>query len=365
MGGEAAAATVLVMAGGTGGHVFPALAVAERLRAGGVEVAWLGSRAGMEARIASAHGFAFHGVAISGLRGRGVASWLAAPWRIGRAVAEARRVLRAVRPSVVLGMGGYAAGPGGIAAWLTRTPLVIHEQNAIPGLTNRLLSRLAGRVLEGFPGSFPRRARALYTGNPVRPEIAALAPPPSRAADAGAGAMRLLVLGGSQGARALNEVVPATLAVLGPRLRLEVRHQAGERNVEATTLCYRCHGLAVTPLAFIDDMAASYAWADLVLCRAGAMTVCELATAGVASVLVPFPFAVDDHQAANARFLSDAGAAVLLPEPELAPDRLSALLLELSAARERLRAMAVAARRLAVLDADRRVARVCLEVAHA
>jgi len=364
MTGAASSLRVLVMAGGTGGHVFPALAVAERLRALRAEVQWLGSRDGMEVHLVQARGFAFHALAVRGLRGNGVRGWLLAPLRLLAAVVAALGVLRRVRPQVVLGMGGYASGPGGVAAWLVRAPLVVHEQNAIPGLTNRVLARIATRVLEAFPGSFPARAGARHTGNPVRQDIASLPPPALRRRAAG-GMLRVLVLGGSQGARRLNEVVPAALAGVAAKLRVEVRHQAGARHVAAARAAYARHALGIEPLAFIDDMAGSYAWADLVLCRAGAMTVAELAAAGVASVLVPYPHAVDDHQSANARYLADAGAAVLLPERELEPARLGALLVELDAARDRLLAMAEAARRLATPDADERVARCCLEVAHA
>ena len=362
--GSAAGVRVLVMAGGTGGHVFPALAVAEVLRARGAEVDWLGSRGGMEERLVAARGLRFHAIAVRGLRGKGLLGWLVAPWRIARSVVAALAVLRSRRPRVVLGMGGYASGPGGIAARVLGVPLVIHEQNAIPGLTNRFLAHIADAVLEAFPRSFPPGARARYTGNPVRPEIAEAGALRRESAAAGA-ALRLLVLGGSQGARALNEVLPPTLAALAPRVDLEVRHQAGERNLEAAREGYARAGVDVTPLAFIDDMAASYRWADLVLCRAGATTVAELAASGSPSVLVPFPYAVDDHQSANARYLSEQGAAVLLPEPELEPGRLAALIEELAQARDRLAAMAAAARRLAVLDADQQVAGVCLEAARA
>ena len=364
MSGAGASLRVLIMAGGTGGHVFPALAVAERLREQRAEVQWLGSRDGMEAHLVAARGFAFHALAVRGLRGNGVLGWLLAPLRVCAAVLAALRVLRRVRPQVVLGMGGYASGPGGVAAWLARTPLVVHEQNAVPGLTNRVLARIATRVLEAFPGSFPARAGARHTGNPVRADIAAL-PPPAARARSGDDSLHLLVLGGSQGARRLNEAVPAALAGLAPPLRVQVRHQAGARHVAAAREAYARHGLGIEPLAFIDDMAGSYAWADLVLCRAGAMTVAELAAAGVAAVLVPYPHAVDDHQSANARHLVAAGGAVLLPDRELEPARLGALLAEFAAARDRLLRMAEAARRLAMPDADRRVALCCMEVAHA
>lgn len=364
MSGASIPLRVLIMAGGTGGHVFPALAVAERLREQHAEVQWLGSRDGMEAHLVPARGFAFHALAVRGLRGNGALGWLLAPLRVFAAVVAALRVLRRVRPHVVLGMGGYASGPGGVAAWLVRTPLVVHEQNAIPGLTNRVLARLATRVLEAFPGSFPARAGARHTGNPVRADITSL-PPPAARAHAGDDALRLLVLGGSQGARRLNETVPAALAGISPPLRVQVRHQAGARHVAAAREAYARHGLGVEPLAFIDDMAGSYAWADLVLCRAGAMTVSELAAAGVAAVLVPYPYAVDDHQSANARHLVTAGAALLLPEQELEPVRLGALFAEFAIARDRLLRMAEAARRLAIPDADQRVAQSCLEAAHA
>jgi UDP-N-acetylglucosamine--N-acetylmuramyl-(pentapeptide) pyrophosphoryl-undecaprenol N-acetylglucosamine transferase len=353
---------VLVMAGGTGGHVFPALAVAELLRARGVAVEWLGSEAGLEARVVPASGLAFHAIPVRGLRGKGLVGWLAAPWRVARAVRAALAVLARARPQVVLGMGGYAAGPGGLAAWLRRLPLVVHEQNAVPGLTNRILARLAHTVLEGFPGAFPSSVGARHTGNPLRSDIAALATR-ERGASAPASPLRLLVLGGSQGARVLNEVVPAALASLAGSV--VVRHQAGERNLAAARAAYAAYGLGVEPLAFIDDMAASYAWADLVLCRAGAMTVTEVAAVGVGAVLVPFPHAVDDHQSANARYLGDVGAAVVVPESELSPARLAGLLADLAAARERVAAMAAAARRVAVIDAGERVADACLEAARA
>ena len=362
---------VLIMAGGTGGHVFPALAVAQRLRCEGVEVDWLGSRDGMESALVPRHGFAFHGVTVAGLRGKGALGWLLAPVRLLRAAIQAWSVIREVRPCVVLGMGGYASGPGGLVARVARRALVIHEQNAVPGLTNRVLARFANRVLEAFPGSFPPALGAVHTGNPVREEIALLTPPDDRRrvdpeADPGAhDALRLLVLGGSQGARRLNEVVPEALKALRDGVSIDVRHQAGARNLEAARDAYRRVDLQVEPVAFIEDMAASYGWADLVVCRAGAMTVAELAAAGVASILVPFPYAVDDHQSANARYLCDVGAAVMVPESELAPAHLAGLLEEFHGTRSRLLDMARAARRAAIPDAADRVARFCMEVARA
>jgi UDP-N-acetylglucosamine--N-acetylmuramyl-(pentapeptide) pyrophosphoryl-undecaprenol N-acetylglucosamine transferase len=378
---------VLVMAGGTGGHVFPALAVAECLRDRGAEVRWLGASGGMESTLVPQYGFEFHGIAIRGLRGNGLRGWLAAPWHVLCATCSAISVLRNMRANVVLGMGGFASGPGGLAAWLTRRPLVIHEQNAVAGLTNRILSRFAKRVLEAFPESFAASFAAHLTGNPVRSSIAALEVPAVRfaARDTGGPAqdastddkhriasrtrderpvLRLLVLGGSQGARVFNEVVPQALALLADRVRVEVCHQSGKAHVQSTSRIYEELALAARPVAFIDDMAERYAWADVVLCRSGAMTVSELASAGVASILVPFPHAVDDHQTANARYLSDAQAALLLPQSEFAPGRLVGILEEFAHARGRLLAMAEAARERAMTDASGRVAQHCMDVAH-
>jgi len=348
---------VVIMAGGTGGHVYPALAVARELVARGVPVVWIGTRAGLEARVVPAAGIPLRWLRVSGLRGKGVRSLLLAPARLALALVQALGLLLRLRPRVVLGMGGFVAGPGGLGAWLLRIPLVIHEQNAIAGLTNRALARLADRALCGFPGCLPGAA---FVGNPVRPEITALAEPGERMRGR-AGRVRLLVLGGSQGALALNRLVPQALGRLADRLRFEVRHQAGPRTLEAAREAYRSTRVEGEVEAFIEDMAAAYAWADLVVCRAGALTVAELAAAGVGSVLVPYPHAVDDHQRANGQFLVDAGAAVLIPQAELDAPRLAGTLAELGAARERLREMAVAARRLARPQAAREVADICLE----
>jgi UDP-N-acetylglucosamine--N-acetylmuramyl-(pentapeptide) pyrophosphoryl-undecaprenol N-acetylglucosamine transferase len=356
---------VLICAGGTGGHVFPGLAVATELREQGVRVAWLGTAQGMEASVVRESGFEFHAVPVRGLRGKGLLRLPLTALRALLAVLACLRLLWRLRPDVVLGMGGYVSGPAGLAAWLIRRPLVIHEQNAVPGLTNRLLRPLARRVLEAFPGSFPG-GRAVHTGNPVRASIRALPDPDQRARTrAGDESLRVLVLGGSQGALALNESVPGALAELARRGPVEVVHQAGARHLEITRAAYAAAGLEVEPVAFIDDMAARYAWADVVICRAGAMTVSELAVVGVASILVPFPFAVDDHQSANARYLSDAGAALLLPQTRLSASVLAKLLGELAASRDRLLDMARAARALARPDAAHRVAALCMEVARA
>ncbi len=351
----------MVMAGGTGGHVFPALAVAEELRARGVEVFWLGTPDSFEARVVPEHGFPMEQMRIRGLRGNGLLGWLTAPFRIGRAMLQARRALRCRRPQVVLGMGGFVAGPGGLTARLLGIPLVIHEQNAIPGMTNQWLSRIATRVLEAFPGSFPQQRRARVTGNPVRADITALPEPGQRMAGRD-GRLRLLVLGGSLGAQVLNEVVPAAVAELGSERPLLVRHQAGRNKLEPTRESYHRAGIAAEITPFMEEMAEAYGWADLVICRAGALTVAELAAAGVGSILVPYPHAVDDHQTRNARYLTDAGAALLLPQSELNAGRLAGSIAPLLEAPEQLLAMARAARRLGLPRATREVADICQEL---
>lgn len=359
-----AGVTILIAAGGTGGHVYPALEIARRLRTRGVNVEWLGTRRGLESELVPGEGFPLHVLSIGGLRGKGALRWLLAPLSLLFATGRSISVIRAVRARLVLGMGGYAAGPGGIAAWLLRVPLLIHEQNAVPGLTNKMLAHFAGRVLEAFPGSFPAGVGAVHVGNPVRADICALDPPERRLADR-AGPLRLLVLGGSQGARALNRKVPESLAALPPGTRVEVRHQTGAAHLASTREAYAAARLDVEPVAFIEDMAGAYAWADLVLCRAGAMTVSEVAAAGVAAIFVPFPFAVDDHQSKNARYLSDAGGAVLVQESDLDPALLRDLIVEFDQARKRLMEMAQRARGLGIAGAADRVTELCLEVAHA
>lgn len=364
---------ILVMAGGTGGHVFPALAVADELRARGVEVSWLGTRRGLEAEVVPRAGFPIDYISVSGLRGKGLLSWLAAPVRLLRALAQGRAVMRRRDPAAVLGMGGFVTGPGGLAAWLTRHPLLIHEQNARSGLTNRLLAPLAVRVMEAFPGTFGRHSvwqkawqrawqksqqRVQHTGNPLRRGFVAGADNTDSSHD---GPLRLLVVGGSLGAARLNAVVPEALAALDSAVRPEVWHQAGKRNIDSTRQAYVQAGVTVRIEPFIDDIASAYRWADLVLCRAGAMTVAELAAVGVASILVPYPFAVDDHQTANARYLADHDAAVLLPQPQLSAAHLRELLESFTPVR--LREMAEMARSLALLDATTQVADQCLEVA--
>ncbi len=347
---------VMIMAGGTGGHILPALAVARLLRERGIPVLWLGSRGGMEARMAPESGFELAEVEIGGVRGKGWGTRLAAPWRLLKAVLQAMTIMRAHRPRLVLGFGGFVAGPGGLAARALGIPLVIHEQNAIAGLTNRVLARLANRVLAGYPGAFAQGAEVI--GNPVRPDIAALPPPDERMAGR-QGPLRLLVVGGSLGARALNETVPQALALLAPSERPEVWHQAGGKMVDEAYAAYGRAGVAARVEPFIADMAAAYAWADLVLCRAGALTVAELAAAGVGSILVPFPHAVDDHQTHNAAVLADAGAAELIQQYELTAGRLAERLRALGKDRARLVEMARRARAQARPDAAERVLDLC------
>jgi UDP-N-acetylglucosamine--N-acetylmuramyl-(pentapeptide) pyrophosphoryl-undecaprenol N-acetylglucosamine transferase len=350
---------VLIMAGGTGGHIFPGIAVAQELRARGVPVLWLGSAGGLETRLVPQAGLDLETLAIGGVRGKGMLTLLLAPLRIVRAVIAAWRIVRRVRPRSALALGGFAAGPGGIAARLARVSLVVHEQNSIPGATNRALSHLAQKRLCGFSGAF---AHGEWVGNPVRREIAAI-PVPAQRLGGRTGAVHLLVLGGSQGARALNERVPLALAKLSSSSRPQVRHQCGAKLADAARAAYAQAGVEASVEPFIEDMAAAYAWADLVVCRAGALTLAELSAAGAGSVLVPFPFAVDDHQTANARAWVKAGAALLLAESEASTERLADLLGELLADRARLLAMAQAARTLAKPDAAARIADACLQVA--
>jgi UDP-N-acetylglucosamine--N-acetylmuramyl-(pentapeptide) pyrophosphoryl-undecaprenol N-acetylglucosamine transferase len=353
---------VMVMAGGTGGHVFPALATARQLQERGAEVFWLGTERGLEARLVPAAGIPMEWLPVEGLRGSGWQRRLRAPWRLTVALWRAGQAIRRRRPVAALGMGGFVAGPGGLMARLLGVPLVIHEQNRIPGLTNRWLARLASRVFEAFPGSFPAARGARACGNPVRPEIVALPPPHQRLAGR-TGPVRLLVLGGSLGARALNLAVPAALAGIPAGDRPLVRHQAGERTLEEAREAYRAAGVEAQVGPFIQDMAEAYAWADLVIARAGALTLAELAAAGLGAVLVPYPHAVDDHQTHNAAWLVAGGAARLLPQPRLEAGALGALLRELLPDRAGLLSMARAARALALTEAAETLADACLEVA--
>ncbi|MES1981444.1 MAG: undecaprenyldiphospho-muramoylpentapeptide beta-N-acetylglucosaminyltransferase [Pseudomonadota bacterium] len=348
---------ILIMAGGTGGHIFPALAVADCLRMQGWHVTWLGARSGMEAKLVPQHGYTMAWVRFSGLRGKGWLRKLLLPLNLALALAQSLAALLRHRPDVVLGMGGYITFPGGIMAAVLRRPLLIHEQNSIAGLSNRMLARVAQRVLSGFPEVLPG---AEWCGNPVRESIAAIADPQQRFS-ARTGALNVLVLGGSLGAKALNECLPQALALLPQVARPVVTHQTGEQHLIAVQQAYQHAGVAADAQPFLDDMARHYAWADVVICRAGALTVAELAAAGLASILVPFPYAVDDHQTSNARFLSARGAAILLPQNELTPQHLAQVLLDFT--RPQALAMARAARAVAQPAATQRVAQVCMEMA--
>lgn len=354
--------TLMVMAGGTGGHIFPALAVAQWLRAAGWNVVWLGSPRGMEASIVPQYGFEIEPVRFGGVRGKGLLRLVWLPIDLNLAFLQCARIIFRRRPDVVLGMGGYIAFPGGMMAALLRRPLVIHEQNSVPGLANRVLARLADRVLCAFPDALGKAVASEWTGNPVREAIAAVAPPAERFAGR-SGPLRLLVIGGSLGAQALNTCVPAALARMAPAQRPIVVHQSGRDHLEALQDRYAQAGVEATLLPFIEDMALRYAEADLVIARAGATTIAELACIGLASVLVPYPHAVDDHQSVNARFLVERGAAWLIPQAELTPERLAAELEALD--RPTLLAMGERARRFARPEAARRVAEVCMELAHA
>tara|TARA_R110002096_G_scaffold116164_3_gene251752 strand:- start:10608 stop:11696 length:1089 start_codon:yes stop_codon:yes gene_type:complete len=353
---------ILVMAGGTGGHIYPALAVARALQAHSREVVWLGTHRGLEARVVPAAGIDMEWISVKGLRRKGVLALIVAPLQLGWALLQSLAIIFRRRPAAVLGMGGFASGPGGVAAWLTRRPLVIHEQNAVAGMTNRLLARLARVVLQAFPGAFNAAIGAETVGNPVREDIAAVPAPAVRYRDR-QGPLRVLVLGGSQGALALNKALPAALALLAPETRPVVRHQCGEQTLDTAKAAYAEHGVDVELQAFIDDMAEAYAWADLVVCRAGALTIAELCAVGVPALLVPYPGAVDDHQTANAQPLQTAGAALVIQESDLTPASLAALLREWLRARTTLLQRAEKARALAKPDALRRITELCLQQA--
>jgi UDP-N-acetylglucosamine--N-acetylmuramyl-(pentapeptide) pyrophosphoryl-undecaprenol N-acetylglucosamine transferase len=346
---------ILIMAGGTGGHIFPGLAVAAEMRAAGWDVVWMGARSGMEARLVPQHGYRMAWIRARAARGKGLVQKLLLPANLLLSFWESARHILREKPDVVLGLGGYVAFPGGMMASLLNRRLAVHEQNAIAGLTNRVLARLGDKVMAGFPDAL---SAAEWTGNPVREEIAALAPPQQRFAGR-TGALRILVVGGSLGAQALNEALPKALSLITPRP--VVVHQAGEKHLEALKASYAGAGVSGELVAFIDDMARRYAEADLVICRAGAVTVAELSVAGTASILVPFPHAVDDHQTANAGFLAKHGAAILLPQEQLDADRLAGLIRTLD--RDRLLDMAAKARALGKPDAARVVAQRCMELA--
>lgn len=352
------AKTLMVMAGGTGGHVYPAMAVADYLKNQGWNIVWLCTEGGMENRLIENKGYAKAMITMRGVRGNGLLGWLLLPVKLAKAFAQSISAIRQYQPNVVLGMGGFAAFPGGLMAKLLGKPLVIHEQNSVAGLTNNVLAKFATRVLAAFPAAFGSQAQLV--GNPVRADITQVSAPESRLKEH-LGALRLLVVGGSLGAQALNEVIPKALAELAIENRPQVVHQAGEKHIATLQANYQAAGVSADAKAFINNMAEMYAWADMVICRAGALTVAELSAVGAASVLVPFPHAVDDHQTSNARYLSDAGAAILLPQTEFTVHKVVALLKDLS--REKCLDMAIRARALGKPEATTSVAKICMEVA--
>lgn len=350
---------VLIMAGGTGGHVFPALACALEFQARGYSVHWLGTPRGIENDLVPQAGLPLHLIDVSGLRGKGKLSLLKAPFQLLRSLWQARRIVRELQPVCVLGMGGYVTGPGGLAARLAGVPLIIHEQNAVAGTANRLLSRIANRICEAFPGTFAASDRRRTTGNPVREELFLETPREPLVGRK----PKLLVLGGSLGAEPLNKLLPAALGKLPAEVRPQVFHQAGKQHAEITAERYRDAAVEAEVAPFIKDMARAYGWADLVICRAGALTVSELAAAGLPSMLVPLPHAIDDHQSRNAEYLAKEGAAVLLPQHATDAAKLAAQLTEVLMHLEKLTAMGATARRLAKPDATRTVVDICQEVA--
>lgn len=347
---------VMIMAGGTGGHVYPALAVADDLIQRGIPVVWMGTKKGIEARLVPQAGIDVDWLSMSGLRGKGILALLLAPLKIVMACYQAMKIINKRKPSVVLGMGGFVSAPGGLMSWLLRKPLLIHEQNAVPGMSNRILSKLANISMVAFPGSF--KTASVHVGNPVRNDIAMLAPPAERSS-AKSGALRVLVFGGSLGAARLNELVPQVFAKLIEEKELQIKHQTGPGHFEQTRENYSHLNLKAEIVEYVEDMASMYAWADLVICRAGAMTVAELAAAGVASILVPYPYAVDDHQTFNAKYLSDAGAAVLMQQKDLNVDSLLVVMKGID--RVKALEMSEKARALGMTDATRLVADACLK----
>lgn len=354
---------VMITAGGTGGHVYPGLAVAHALMSHGIPVVWMGTRTGLEARVIPEAGIEMAWLDVGGLRGKGWKTLLMAPVNLVRALVQSVGIMLKHKPAAVLGMGGFVAGPGGLVAALMGKPVVIHEQNAVAGLTNKLLSHVARRVLEGFPGTFAASDKVMATGNPVRLDIASLPNPLERLADRDDEPVRVLVVGGSLGAQALNTMVPQALALLDTAIRPVVRHQAGVKNIAEARQQYATAGVEADVMPFIEDMAEAYAWADMVICRAGALTVAELAAAGVAAILVPFPYAVDDHQTANAHYLAKHDAALLVQQSELDSARLASILTDLCSDRVRLRRMSEAARELAKPYATAQVAAICASYA--
>lgn len=354
---------VLIAAGGTGGHIYPALAVADYLRQQNVQITWVGTEKGLEHRVVPAAGISLELISISGLRGKGILNLFFVPLKLVIAIAQAIKVFIKVKPDAVLGMGGFVSGPCGLAAFILRKPLYLHEQNAIPGLTNKVLSYFATTVMQAFPDSFQAKRKFVVLGNPIRQEISNIEHPDKRMSQR-TGNIRILIIGGSLGAQALNENVPVALSTLNESLQADVWHQSGKNKLETTQQNYKDVSIKAKVTEYIEDMAEAYAWADLVICRAGALTISELANAGLAAILVPYPHAVDDHQTANAAYLTKSNAAILIPQDQLVPKLKETLLELLREGRSSLIKMALAARKLSKPNATQQVAEICLGVSH-
>ncbi|RIZ70115.1 MAG: undecaprenyldiphospho-muramoylpentapeptide beta-N-acetylglucosaminyltransferase [Methylococcales bacterium] len=348
---------IVIMAGGTGGHVFPALAVAEFLKELGWQVSWLGTHKGLESRVVPENGIEIDWLSIAGIRGKGLAAKLAAIVMLFKACVQANKILRKRKPDVVLGMGGYVAGPGGLMARLLGIPLVIHEQNRIPGTTNRLLARISNQVLQAFPNSFSKKVNAKHTGNPLRKRFVSASKQERRQIEK---EVRILIVGGSQGAQILNNIVPEAIAefmAINDELSsIEIMHQTGEAQIAQVKNRYDALNIKAKTFAFIEDMVAAYQWADIVICRAGAMTVSEVSAMGLPAIFVPLPTAIDDHQTANARYLTDNSAALLLVQSDLNSGKLALYIIDILKNASEMR---IATQRLARLDATSLVASYC------
>lgn len=353
---------VMITAGGTGGHVYPGLAVARALMDQDIPVVWMGTHKGLEARVIPEAGIEMAWLEVSGIRGKGAGALLMAPFRLAKAMVQSYKILKKHRPSALLGMGGFVAGPGGLMASLMGIPVLIHEQNAVAGTTNKLLSRFATEIFEGFPGTFPANREAIPAGNPVRTDIANIAIPEERIKGHD-GVFKVLVIGGSLGAKILNETVPRALCQLPKEAEIQVVHQAGETTLELAKKTYAAAGVEAHIVPFVEDMAGAYAWADIIICRSGALTVAEVAATGLAAIMVPYPHAIDDHQTENARYLADAGAAVVIPQDKLTYDGLAEILEGFMRAPEELVAMSVRSRTLAKPAATAEVASIVADYA--
>ncbi len=350
----------LIMAAGTGGHILPALSVAKALQTHGIEIHWLGTEFGLEQKLIPPTGIPIHTINMRGIRGKGIAGLLMAPFRLLYATCQAIHIIRKLKPDNVIGFGGFVTVPGGLASWLLKKPLILHEQNAVAGMSNRCLSYLATTVFQAFPDTFPKQRHAITCGNPVRAEILALPSPALRIKNTDQ-PLHILIIGGSLGAAVFNQMIPETLGTLLPSQRFEVWHSTGKNGGEKVQETYNQFGITARVVEFITEMPSAYAWADLVICRAGASTVSELAAAGMPSILIPYPHAVDDHQTKNGAWLVNAGAAILIPQNQFNPQKLAALLVKLSGDRKALQEMAIAARSLAVRDATQKIVEGCLK----